>query len=123
MSYKIWKYKLGQPGEEVIHEVPLVATVRHVGIDPQGVPCVWIEVDRDTLPTHWSFLLVATGQNIPDPYVSHLGSYVEGKFVWHLYASTADFVAAVEIGKSGRAQKEAGEALRGTLQDLAEGEA
>jgi hypothetical protein len=60
--------------------------IRHVGLDPQGQPCVWVEVDTDLAPHTWELFVVGTGNEIPDQAgLVSVGSFVAGPFVWHVY--------------------------------------
>lgn len=58
----------------------------HAGLDPQAQLCVWCEVDASkeaTEPLH--IFVIGTGHSIPDRARIHLGSFVQGLFVWHIY--------------------------------------
>lgn len=80
----IWKFPLGVTATTI--EVGSDPHVVHVGLDPEGVPCVWVEhvvgPEDDLRPVY--FYTVGTGWNMPEGWV-HVGSFVDGNFVWHLY--------------------------------------
>lgn len=61
--------------------------VRHVGADPKGDLCVWIEVDTNEEELHVrKFIIVGTGREVPnDLILEFVGSTVEGDFVFHIY--------------------------------------
>lgn len=60
-------------------------TVRHVGFDPRGVRCVWIEVETD-LPTEpRAFVHFGTGHPIPEQGAAYRGTYLDGSLVLHVY--------------------------------------
>jgi len=78
----IHKYPLAIVDEQII------TTQRskwlHVGLDPQGTPCIWAEVDTRNESVRRSILIIGTGN--PIPYgAKHIGSFVQGSFVWHVY--------------------------------------
>lgn len=90
---KIYKYELLKP--EQSFPVPESATPRSVGLDPQGVPCVWCEVadeichgtiNEQPKKLLWIYL-VGTGAEIPVPATVYLGRINEGEFVWHVYTN------------------------------------
>ncbi len=80
----IYKYPIKITDEQEI-QMPGEVTVLHAGLDPQGVPCVWAMVDSDLPTGPVSILVIGTGN--PMPYVAHthLGSFVQGPFVWHVF--------------------------------------
>lgn len=58
----------------------------HVGPDPSGQPCVWYETDTVNVPqSHHPIVIIGTGHTKPRDMV-HIGSYIDGPFVWHVYA-------------------------------------
>jgi len=80
----IYKYPIQITDEQEI-QMPCDANVIHAGLDPQGTPCLWVEVDTAAPTEPVSVLVVGTGN--PMPYVAHthLGSFVQGPFVWHVF--------------------------------------
>lgn len=80
----IYKYPLEIKGEQTIKTGGDGANIIHVGLDPMGTPCIWLEVD-----TLWPYkdlpiYIVGTGNPIPEGR-GHVGSFVQGPFVWHVY--------------------------------------
>lgn len=66
-------------------KLPVGARIIHVGLDPQGRKCFWAEVDpRNAMVPRWMGV-VGTGDPTP-PAAKHVGTLMEGHFVWHLYA-------------------------------------
>lgn len=65
--------------------VPAHASVRHVGLDPTGQPCIWFEVNPEYKPAPIILFVVGTGHPLPDDAVLHIGSFIHGPFVWHLF--------------------------------------
>lgn len=86
----IWKYPLAKQTETV--DVCVVRPV-HVGPDPSGRACIWMEVDPEVAPTSCTTRVVCTGEPIPEHYGQHAGSFIEGSFVWHVYVA----ICAVEV--------------------------
>ena len=85
-------------GEAVIYKFPILANliskpmtqmplykVLHVGYDPGGRPCVWAEVVPSCTSAYDTFVrIVGTGEPVPEG-ADHIGTYIEGPFVWHVY--------------------------------------
>lgn len=56
-------------------------------VDTQGgVPTVWIDDERDEAihTMRRNFMVIGTGHPIPDG-ATHVGSLMQGAFVWHVY--------------------------------------
>lgn len=66
--------------------LPEDSKVIFVGIDPKLEPCIWVEFDYSDkdLKTK-TFRLFGTGHPIDDDSIKHIGSFVQDRFVWHLY--------------------------------------
>lgn len=64
--------------------------VVHVGLDPAGTPCIWCEVDADVHPSPTiaaTVLCVMSGEDLGRELPQyHLGSFVDGDFVVHVYS-------------------------------------
>lgn len=61
------------------------APVRLTGLDPRtGKPAVWIEVETTNPPGERRMAVFGTGHELPDGWV-HVGSMIDGSFVWHIY--------------------------------------
>lgn len=67
--------------------IPEGAIVRYLGLDPNGALCLWAEVDKEVESVEISIAVVGTGRPVP-PKGRHLGSAVQGSFVWHVYDVT-----------------------------------
>lgn len=79
----VYKYIIKITDEQVI-SLPLVQLL-HVGLDPSGFPCVWAEVETEMPSSDVTIFVVGTGHPVPDG-AWHVGSFVQGGFVWHIYA-------------------------------------
>lgn len=82
----IYKYPLAVTSKQTI-QVPVRSIPRHVGLDPDGVPCLWLQVLADNDTTDLVVYIVGTGRPIPTEATRFLGTFVQGLFVWHVYAS------------------------------------
>jgi hypothetical protein len=80
----IYKYPLSIVDMQVIYEIRL-DRVLHVGLDPQGTPCVWCEVNNVERQSQLVIYIVGTGNEVPAGATDHIGSFVQGPFVWHVY--------------------------------------
>ncbi len=57
-----------------------------VGLDPAGSVCVWVQhADPDGRKIDRDLFIVGTGHEVPQP-ANHLGSFVQGPYVWHVYS-------------------------------------
>ena len=50
------------------------------------VPCLWLEVWTDRIKVDKQVMIVGTGHQVPDGF-KHIGSCIDGIFVWHLYSN------------------------------------
>lgn len=57
----------------------------HVGLDPTGAPCIWALVDTERSLIQETVYVVGTGHLLPFRADRHLGSFVDGSFVWHVF--------------------------------------
>lgn len=85
----IWKFPITIVDEQII-TIPEGSTIIHTGLDPQGNPCIWAEVDSIAKLKRMIVYIVGTGNPLPEvDYLIepvHVGSFVQGPFVWHIYA-------------------------------------
>lgn len=80
----IWKYKL--PIRDLTRvEVEFGAKLIHVGVDPAGDPAIWCEVEPSGKTIVLPLFVLGTGHEIPAAADQHVGSFVDGPFVWHVY--------------------------------------
>ncbi len=81
----VYKYPLPPLNDTKRYSIPLAARVVLVGPDPGGVPCFWCELDTDLEKSTVSVSVIGTGR--PAQYGDrHMGSFVHGGFVWHVYS-------------------------------------
>lgn len=81
---RVWKYELQITDVQEI-KAPMGAIPLHVGLDPNGVPCIWLEVDDEKFSRTGTVFIFGTGHKIPEDVTYHAGSFVQGEFVWHVY--------------------------------------
>jgi hypothetical protein len=82
----IYKYPIEITDEQEI-KPPQFAKPLHVGLDPQGQPCIWLEVDTENDPKTMRIYVIGTGNPLPEYTAFHAGSFVQSPFVWHVYTS------------------------------------
>lgn len=90
----VWKFPLGEAAVDARGALTLVmprnAEVLHVGVQeqegekPKTRVVIWALVDPDATEEERHFLLIATGQAVPDE-ARHLGTFFMGPYVWHLF--------------------------------------
>lgn len=81
---KIYKYPIEIVDEQTL-DLPTGADVVHVGHDPGGTPCLWAIIDTDAPVVSVKILVKGTGHPLPAGEIDHLGSFLSGPFVWHLF--------------------------------------
>lgn len=81
----IYKYPI-EPTTKQTKTEPYSWYPLHVGTDPIGEPCVWVEADL-TVPveTSYDFYVVATGSEVPDVAECYLGTVHQEHYVWHIF--------------------------------------
>lgn len=80
----IHKYHLQLEGVQTV-DMPLSAEILHVGLDPQGAPCLWAIVETEMPTDDVTIYIVGTGHPMPTGCSKHLGSFVQTPFVWHVF--------------------------------------
>ena len=81
----IWKFpiEITLTREQTI-TVPENPHVLHVGLDPEGTPCIWCQVLTTNRRIDMSVAVVGTGHPCPQGGV-YRGSFNQGPFVWHVF--------------------------------------
>lgn len=85
----IYKYPIEIRDQQTI-QVPVTGhgggpDFLHVGLDALGKPSIWLEVDPEGSPRDCNVYVVGTGMPLPSSAAQHLGTFVQGPYVWHLY--------------------------------------
>lgn len=64
------------------------AEIVEVGVDAQGVSVFWAtEPGVREAEAKRKFLVVGTGAEIPPEFTKYHGTWINGRFVWHLMES------------------------------------
>jgi hypothetical protein len=82
MSRQVWKFPIGAAVQGL--QMPVAGKPLHVGLDPEGIACVWMEIESEANRVSRRFHVAGTGWNIPSPS-EYVGSWKEGPFMWHLF--------------------------------------
>jgi hypothetical protein len=82
----VWKFPLEITDQQVIevHGIPRVVLVAI----QNGTPCIWMEMDTDERKVPMRLYIVGTGHSVP-PFTQHVVSFLDGRFVWHIYSPVA----------------------------------
>lgn len=85
MSERIFKYEI-ETGPFSITKltVPNNFNPIHTGLDPEGMPCIWMEVGTGDPLCLVEVLTLGTGAQTSGIH-NHVGSFVQGPYVWHAY--------------------------------------
>jgi len=88
MNRTVWKFPLTEPSPFSLR-LPVGAKVLHVA-EQHGTSTLWAEVacddDFQAAFEERTFYVVGTGDRIPDEAGSHVATWFDDPFVWHLYA-------------------------------------
>lgn len=84
----IWKYPFSIVPTTYV-TVQYGAKIIHVGLDPEGQPCIWCEVNTLEAKREESIelFIVGTGHGLPSKALVHRGSFDdEHSCMWHVYS-------------------------------------
>lgn len=83
-KYKIpdgTRFEIELPGEFKV----VLFTEQH------GIPHMWIQLDTVDLKINQTFYVLGTGRPLPENrHVEHVGSCINGDYVWHLYVDQGE---------------------------------
>lgn len=65
--------------------IPRHFKVVHTGIDTVENYCIWIEMDYDDRCISVPIYTVYDGQPVPEKAREHVGTFIRGTFVCHIY--------------------------------------
>lgn len=86
MRRTIWKYDIRPRERDQAKrlKLPPGAQVVHAGLDPQGIPCIWVRLDPDHGPK-WTrtFKVVYTGEPFEEGW-KHVRTYMSSGLVFHV---------------------------------------
>ena len=80
----VYKYPLELEDKQIV-QIPSNSKIVHVGLDPNGILCLWAEIDRNENNIDWKIHIVGTGHERITNNMVHLGSLLTPPFVWHVY--------------------------------------
>lgn len=80
MARQVWKYDV----ESGSVSMPVGAELLSVQMQ-RGVITLWALVDPAAPAVHRSFVVVGTGQDLPDGDLVYRGTIQAGAFVWHVF--------------------------------------
>ena len=83
----IYKHQIEITDEQtvMIHGDSGFPVFLHAGLDPVGRPCLWVEQETTFELKPHTIYIVGTGKQMPLKAMVHVGSFVQGRFVWHVY--------------------------------------
>lgn len=81
----VYKYPLKFVDGGQIVGLPAQHHIVHVGLDPEGTACVWALVDPGHQPDAVTVYVVGTGQRLPPHAGTHIGSFADSPFIWHVF--------------------------------------
>jgi hypothetical protein len=61
------------------------AEIVHVGIDPNNQAAIWMMIDPAEVSEDRHFRIYGTGHDIVSENLERVSSFVDGRFVWHLF--------------------------------------
>jgi hypothetical protein len=80
----IYKFPLVIIGKQFV-ELPKGARIIHIGLDPSGKASLWAEVDTTEPKILRVVRIVGTGHSLPEAPAKHVGSFIDGDTVLHVY--------------------------------------
>ena len=86
---QVWKFPILHASEETSEAfaMPPGAQIVHFAM-VDNVPTIWALVNPDNLARVWrSFTVYGTGRDVPQ-HAKHIGTWFEGRFVFHLFEVT-----------------------------------
>lgn len=106
MKRVIWKYKAQSWPGTFARELPAGAKILPLVALQYGAPCFWVEIDLEAKRIQREFRVVgmgeefdtgsrlqvdfSTGRRWHSPEWDHVGSWLDGSYVWHLYAKSEE---------------------------------
>lgn len=77
----IFRYAL--PVNDEVHTLTLSGEIVHVDSRERGLVEVWA-LHGDGVPASRRFQIFGTGHRVPDVPLRHVGTALDGPYVWHL---------------------------------------
>ena len=86
----IWKFPLRIASVQTI-DIPADYHFLHMGMDGEGVRCLWFMVDPESSKMELEIIMVGTGQDVPH-VGDFIGTVMQGGYVWHYFAGPANSI-------------------------------
>lgn len=83
-KYEIWKYEPDRLKEHQGIQMPRNSNILDVQLQ-DGVPVFWATVDQDLPMEERRFLLLRTGEEMPEYPIHYIGTLQIGTAVYHLF--------------------------------------
>jgi hypothetical protein len=83
ITRQVWKFDAPKPGIILPAHVPLGAKPLYADLQ-HGEIVWWAEVDPEAPTLRVDVITVGTGWDIPES-AKHVGTVLDGAFVWHVY--------------------------------------
>ena len=81
----IWKFPIQITDVQTL-TVPAYWVPKHVGLDPQGTPCIWAMTNQESkFNVERKVYVHGTGHTFHPKANHYVGSFVDGPFVWHVF--------------------------------------
>ncbi len=86
MIERVYKYTLLCGAQNQYLELPKEATILHFAIQ-HGKPTIWVKADCSPAVRYEKreFLIRGTGHDIDYAKLHHVGTTLDGHYVWHLF--------------------------------------
>lgn len=83
MKHRIWKYTF-EIADSFFLSLPAGARILHAECQ-QGAPTLWALVDPDAELRARKFRIIGTGHPIDQKGLTHIATFQQQPFVWHLF--------------------------------------
>jgi hypothetical protein len=77
-------FRYGLPVDDSVHTLTLSGEIVHVDCRVRGQLEVWA-LHGDGVPAARRFQIFGTGNRLPDSPIRHVGTALDGPYVWHLF--------------------------------------
>lgn len=90
----IYKYNIEPCMEAIPIKTYAEAKVLSAGIDPNGVPSIWMEVETEAKSATYYFYCVGTGWDCGSIFANHkvefVGTILDMPYIWHIFKDTKE---------------------------------
>lgn len=82
----VYKYPLLFSSAPQLVKMPRDSSVVEVGLDAVRTVCIWAEVDTAAPIVTVPVRIFPTGAEVLGAGFTHIGTFFDGPYVWHVYA-------------------------------------